>query len=144
MNCQLIDENVIEYLEKSLDKDTTSAFESHLNQCTHCEELVKNVRLTYNLIDQPLKIQAGPEFVGKTIARLNKPEPKVISIFYNVLKPIAVAASIGFGILIGNGEMSILKNSDEIISTESTALGLASPTDYSVWQSLNESYGSED
>ena len=68
----------------------------------------------------------------------------VIPIIYNALKPIAVAASIALGIIIGNGELTVLDNNSISGEDQDYTFTAATPSDYSVWQSFEEDYGNED
>ena len=60
-----------------------------------------------------------------------------------VLKPLAVAASIALGIMIGKGELDILTNQENDIELASENISLVMPADYSVWATINEDDGSE-
>lgn len=144
MNCHFINEHLINYLDDQLDQSSRQEFTEHLNNCSACRDLVTEVGLTYKLVSEPQDIIVSEQFVDNTISRLNKKEARIIPMFYNALKPIAVAASIALGIIIGNGELTILDN--EIITGEDQeyTLSVASPSDYSVWQSFEEDYGNED
>ena len=144
MNCQFVDNHLIEFLEEGLESRSYNDIKNHLAECSSCRQLVDDVSKTYALADKPATIKASDDFTEKTIRRLNKPEAKVVSLVYQVLKPIAVAASIGLGILIGNGELSILEMNEVSVQDNSDLMGLASPSDYSVWQPLSEEYGNED
>jgi hypothetical protein len=63
--------------------------------------------------------------------------------FSTVLKPLAIAASIALGIMIGNGEIDVLNitvDDTEIISENFTPV---LPADYSLWITMNDDNGSE-
>ena len=142
MNCQFINEHVIDYLDENLNRDEIARFESHLSGCNECRDLVKEIRLTYELASVPTMLKVSENFVEATVDRLFKKEAKVLPIFYRVIKPLAVAASIALGVIIGNGELTVLNNSaynDE----ESVVLTITNGADFSVWQSFENDYGSE-
>ena len=143
MSCQFINDNIINFLEHKLGESDLDKFNSHLATCNSCQHVITEVQLTYHFAKKPVNFRISDDFVENTIARIKKPETRVIDLVYNVLKPIAVAASIGLGILIGNGELSMLENNIEYTEEESIVLSVAAPSDYSLWQSLDESYGNE-
>jgi predicted anti-sigma-YlaC factor YlaD len=143
MDCHFINENIIDYLEHQLNDSDKMAFDAHLNSCKTCSRLVADVGQTYQLAKPPKDLKISPDFVESTLRRVNKKETRIVPLLYQALKPIAVAASIGLGILIGNGEMSIL-NSNSYSEDETLYLSTTTSSDYSVWQTLEEDYGSED
>ena len=144
MNCQVIEEHLIEYIEGTLDPTLVEVYKKHLSSCQNCTNILFEVKKTYAILAKPIRITTNSTFTEETIERLNKKDAKVIQLFYQALKPIAVAASIGFGILIGNGELSVLSTSDSITETDNYIMSSTTPTDYSVWQSFNEEYGNQD
>ena len=143
MNCHFINDNIIAYLEQELSKSNTALFDNHLAKCETCQQLVTEVQLTYQLAVKPKDFGVSESFVEETINRMNRPEARIIPMIFQALKPIAVAASIGLGILIGNGELSVL-HSAEYGDEESLVVDITDTSVFSVWQSLEEDYGNED
>jgi predicted anti-sigma-YlaC factor YlaD len=144
MDCQFINENVIDYLEKQLSREDLEKFEAHLADCKGCQQLVADIRLTYMLAVKPQDFRVSENFVDKTVARVKRNEARLVPLVYRVLKPLAVAASIGFGILIGNGELAILDSNLDYAQDETIVLTVSTPSNYSVWQTLEEDYGTQD
>lgn len=144
MKCDFINENILDYLDDQLDPESRESFEDHLSQCHSCQNLVSEIRLTYQLVTEDRQLSIGESFVEDTISRLHKKEARVIPMLSNVIKPIAVAASIALGIIIGNGELSVLSSNSIVSEEEQLSLSVATPSDYSVWQNLEEEYGNED
>lgn len=144
MDCQFINENIIDYLEKELNPEDQMKLASHLESCPSCQHLVNEVRLTYQLAARPPAFQISEDFVDQTILRLHKKEARIIPLVYQALKPIAVAASIGLGIMIGNGELSVLNSTGSNTLEDALVLSVSTPASYSVWQTLEEDYGSKD
>jgi predicted anti-sigma-YlaC factor YlaD len=142
MNCQLINENIIDYLEGNLANREQAKFENHLSGCANCQALVNTIGITYSLARKPDELKVSNDFVDETINRLYRKEARVVAMFYTVLKPMAVAASIGLGIIIGNGEVSLLQNTN-YSEQEAIVMSLTNGSDYSVWQSFEEDYGNE-
>lgn len=143
MDCQFINDNIIAYLERQLSKSDAEIFDEHLTTCNTCQQLVAEVELTYQTARKPAEFQVRVNFVDETINKMNKKEGRIIPLIYQALRPIAVAASIGLGILIGNGELVVL-DSAEYDEDESLVVDITYPENYSVWQSLEEDYGNED
>ena len=142
MDCQFINENLISYLEGALIPDDLDKFKAHLAQCDSCKRLVQEVGKTYLLAEKPADFSVNEDFAEQTLARWQQGESRLVPL-YRVLKPIAVAASIGLGILIGNGELSILNSNNNSTQDEALVMSVSAPTEYSVWQTFEEDYGSE-
>lgn len=138
MNCKNINDSLISYLEGSLEKSELKEFSSHIKSCDECYHVLNEVNKTYRLIDIKRKINVSDDFYQSTLSNLKKDKKtRIRNIFYNAVKPIAVAASIGLGILIGNGEL-IIQSSPIIEDTEIGDLMTPStPSAFSVWESLD-------
>ena len=144
MDCKIISNNILFYLDNELVEDERIKFDSHLEACPHCKSLFESVASTYKLIAVENQMAANPFFFHKLKTKLEtKEEISAINIFSSVLKPLAIAASITLGIIIGNGELDILNISvddTEIISENFTPV---LPADYSLWITMNDDNGSE-
>ena len=144
MDCKIISNNILFYLDNELVEDERIKFDSHLEACPQCNSLFESVASTYKLISVENQVAANPFFYHKLKARLEtREESRVINIFNNVIKPLAVAASITLGVIIGNGELDLLNitvDDTEIISENFTPV---LPADYSLWITMNEDDGSE-
>ena len=144
MDCDKISNNIFFYLDNELSEEGRIKFEAHLNECPQCKALYENVGSTYKIIGLENQLQANPFFYHKLKTKLEtKEESRVINIFSAVLKPLAIAASIALGIMIGNGELDVLNitvDDTEIISENFTPV---LPADYSLWITMNDDNGSE-
>lgn len=144
MDCDKISNNIFFYLDNDLSEDGRIKYEAHLNACPQCKALYENVASTYKIIALENQMEANPFFYHKLKTKLEtKEESRVINIFSTVLKPLAIAASITLGIMIGNGELDVLnlaEDDTEIISKNFTPV---LPADYSLWITMNEDNGSE-
>ena len=144
MNCEDFAENIVFYLDGELSPAARKRFDHHKTSCPNCQALFTEVAATYQTIATAEEVPASPFFYHKLQARLAREQTtqqtgRVISL----LKPLAVAASIGLGIIIGNGELEMLLNQDNELEVAAQDATLATPADYSVWVTLNEDYGSE-
>ena len=144
MDCDKISNNIFFYLDNELSEERRIKFEAHLMECPQCKALYENVASTYKIIGLENQLAANPFFYHKLKTKLEtKEENRVINIFSTVLKPLAIAASIALGIMIGNGELDVLNitvDDTEIISENFTPV---LPADYSLWITMNEDNGSE-
>lgn len=144
MDCNKTSINIFFYLDNELSKDERIKFKAHLNECPQCNALYENVASTYKIIGLENQLKANPFFYHKLKTKLEtKEESRLINIFSTVLKPLAIAASIALGIIIGNGELDVLNivvDDTEIISENFTPV---LPADYSLWITMNEDNGSE-
>lgn len=144
MDCDKILNNILFYLDKELVEAEKIQFEKHLHECPQCKALYENVASTYKVITAENQVEASPFFYHKLITKLEtKEESRAINILSAVLKPIAIAASIALGILIGNGELDLLDIPDNEIELASESFTPVLPADYSLWMTMNEDNGSE-
>ena len=145
MDCDKFTELIIPYLDLELDTVRKSAFENHMEQCASCATLFRNVQLTYAIIDEERSIKASPDFYQKLVNELERDnKPKIISLLSTVLKPLAVAASVALGIMIGNGELEEVILSDTEFDVVSETITPIAPADFSIWVTMNENYGNQD
>jgi len=144
MNCDKFSENILSYIDDELTIEQTSEYGEHLAKCSSCQHLLTEISATYQLIEVEKNLPKNPFFYHKLKTQLQSTnQEKANNIFMNVLKPLAVAASIALGIMIGNGELDILSNQENDINLASEEIGLIMPADYSVWTTINEDDGSE-
>ena len=127
-----------------LSEDARVKFEAHIHECPQCKPLYENVASTYKIIALENQMEANPFFYYKLKTKLDTwEESRVINIFSTILKPLAVAASIALGIMIGNGELNVLNISTDDTEIISKSFTPVLPADYSLWITMNEDNGSE-
>ena len=144
MDCDKILNNILFYLDNELVETERVEFESHLHECPECKTLFNNVAATYKIITVENQVEVNPFFYHKLKTKLEtKQKSRVISIFSTILKPIAIAASVTLGIMIGNGELDVLNTPDNEIELASESFTPVLPADYSLWITMNEDNGSE-
>ena len=144
MDCDKILDNILFYLDNELTEAERIKFAAHLQECPQCKALYENVAAAYQIIEQEDQIEASPFFYHKLTTKLAaKDDSRIINILSAVLKPVAVAASITLGIIIGNGERTVLDVADDdtVVVTENFTPAL--PADYSLWITMNEEDGNE-
>jgi hypothetical protein len=144
MNCNNFSNNILPYIDKELSQEQSSVFSKHMNSCSTCKQLFDEISATYKLIEVENDMPKNPFFYHKLISKIqHQKQDQASNILMNVLKPLAVAASIALGIMIGNGELDILTNQENDIELASENISLVMPADYSVWATINEDDGSE-
>jgi len=142
MNCINISDSLTQYLDGNLGGSSLQVFSEHLKNCPDCLNLVNEVEASYKLLDSKSKIKVSSDFYETTLSSLNKDKNiRVRSIIYNVIKPIAVAASIGLGILIGNGELEVQSSSELQYEEIADLITAPTPATYSVWESIDTENG---
>ena len=144
MNCNNFSDYILPYIDQELTEEQSSMFTEHMNSCATCMQLFNEISATYQLIEIEKSVPKNPFFYHKVLSKIQHQKQDLASnILMSVLKPLAVAASIALGIMIGNGELDILTNQENDIELASENISLVMPADYSVWATINEDDGSE-
>ncbi|GEM_PF-4232139 len=143
MNCPEFAENIVFYLDEELPPASKEAFAAHRAACASCRQLFTAVAGTYQVIDQERQISVRPYFYQRLKTKMARTQQKQrTGTVVALLKPLAVAASIALGVIIGNGELELLFNQDnEWVTAEETSLVM--PAEYSVWVTMIDDDGSE-
>jgi len=139
MDCNEFSNNILFYLDGELSLKEVTRFEAHLANCDACKLIFDNIAAIYRVVNTEKELQPNPFFYHKLKIRLkNSRHHKTKKILFNVLKPLAVAASIALGIIIGNGDPSNLNTETNDIEIAVQDVALVTPADYSLWISMNE------
>ena len=142
MDCKIVTDNILFYLDKELDSEISKQFEEHLNQCVECQLLYQKIAGSYSTIEMVKNLNPDPFFYTRLSAQLEETkEKRGLQLFINALKPLAVAASIALGIIIGNGELELLAAPETEMDLASEEFVPVLPSDYSVWITMNEDNG---
>lgn len=119
----------------------TKAIEDHINQCIECRELLVILSSTYKLVDVENKWSASPSFYPGLIEKKMKLKSiGVTSLAMKFIRPLAVAASISLGVIIGNGELDLLLEQNAELELTESFTPLSAEV-YSVWALLNDDGG---
>ena len=100
MDCKIIENNIWEYIEGSLDETQQKEFAEHIAHCTACAAMEKGLRSSLLLIDQSKKKEADPFFYSRLEARMESAEQNSTSQIPYALR-YAMAASVAFIAIIG-------------------------------------------
>lgn len=129
-------------MDNELTSELVREFEAHKNECEECKVLFDQIRLSYAIIDREREFTVSDSFAQSILPKLQSQEnTKVVHLISNIMKPLAVAASIALGIIIGNGEVAVLIDSDDIVVEVSDVVIPGAPIDYSIWATINEDNG---
>jgi anti-sigma factor RsiW len=107
MNCNTTRKQLLLLAEGSLSKAEASAANSHLNACTPCRSLYREISATLATVPAAKSIEVDPWFAEKVVqqlTRLTEEKPveniKTVPLWY-YLRMIPVAASLALAIWIG-------------------------------------------
>ncbi len=100
MDCKIIENNIWEYIEASLDDRQQKQFAEHIKHCSACAALEKGIRSSLILIDDSKKKEIDPFFYSRLEARMEKaPQTSISRMPYSLR--YAMAASVAFIAIIG-------------------------------------------
>ena len=110
MNCQEAELLFIDHLDNTLSSQVSGELSQHIHNCASCSAQFAQLTATYRLIEQEKEMPVNPFFYTRVKARLEaEAQPKqLVTRLTQVLKPLAVAASIFIGLYIGSGEIAML------------------------------------
>jgi anti-sigma factor RsiW len=104
MSCRLVQKNLLEYIEDSLDFATSNEIKKHIESCSDCFNLYKNVQETYTSFEKMPKQDPGPYFSARVLARYEKWEAIETNSSHRILRilqPIAASVFILVGVSAG-------------------------------------------
>jgi predicted anti-sigma-YlaC factor YlaD len=108
MDCSFVKNNMINYLENVLEKDSRQSFEKHLKGCANCMQVFDGFNKTYSLLGKEMPIAADPLFYSNLSARINTKQVGVLTKqnVFNMLRAVAavllVAVCVASGVLLGS------------------------------------------
>jgi anti-sigma factor RsiW len=106
VNCKLIRNQLIGYLDDKIDNDRRKEIEAHLKDCSHCSEFLIRLEKVYNLINEEKQVQHDPYMFTRIMARLEDRKPVILRnrfrmAFQTVAYIAIIVTGIYSGILIG-------------------------------------------
>lgn len=110
MKCNIVNKNLIAYLEDALDSSKRQKIEEHLSSCKRCIVIFEQVKNTYALLDEKEEAAVNPFFFTRLEQKIENIErgniPFYRTIYFRLLKPalltLLVLLSIISGVLIGS------------------------------------------
>ncbi len=104
MKCREIHQNISSYINGSLSGQEFENFESHLETCTSCAQLLANVTSTLSSIDVRAQLQPNPYLYTRLIQEIeNRKQKGWIAGMQRILQPIAFVAILIIGVYLGIG-----------------------------------------
>jgi len=101
MDCNKVHKDLIFYLEGSLDERTTRSVEKHLDKCSDCAAFANMLRESLEVIEKEKNVHEDLHFADRVIAAMQEEKNETITIRLSVLRYIAAAAVIVFGVFTG-------------------------------------------
>jgi len=104
MDCQVCQKESDAYREGKLPGDTKTQIEAHLRTCKECEEGYKRQALADRIINQEKELLSNPFLLTRIMERIEDSESplfKPIPVYYRVLRPAIITASLAAAIFIG-------------------------------------------
>lgn len=105
MECSYRD-RIDDYSEGKLGKDEKLSFESHIDSCHECAELVSVQKLADRIIAEEKNSAPGFYLAGRIMSRIEDLERQSGSALIRILRPVVIsvsmAAAIFAGVLIGD------------------------------------------
>ncbi len=124
MKCKEIHHQINPYLSGLLDDKKRMLFESHLEECVLCKQLINEVNATIISADNEQRLQADPFLSTRLLQEIeNRKENRLLAKVQRILQPIAFVALLFIGAYLGIGlGNSFVSESDGIMITESETL----------------------
>lgn len=97
MRCEEVNKVIYSLAEGVLDDETRAMVNDHISSCTECSGLLSFMEGALSVIESDRRREPDNDFTERTIARLMKERSKFRYAQY-ILKPLAVAAAIIFGV----------------------------------------------
>lgn len=101
MKCKNIHNDLISYLEGSLDRDESVVVEKHLNSCDECREFSDILKETLGYIDIEKEVSVTPGFANKVLAKLDS-EVEEFNLRNRLMPVLTAAAVVLFAVFVGN------------------------------------------
>lgn len=106
MNCQIVQKNLIFFLEGELPETEMKAFQEHLNSCSECALFAEEMKLTLSILDSEKNPDINPFFYTRVKAKLEnqmEAQGQVMHrpVLARVLQPLAFSVILLLGIYGG-------------------------------------------
>lgn len=113
MDCSEVHINLISYIEGSLDKETAGAVSGHLDKCNECSAFMDMLRGSLAVIEQEKNVPANPGFTASIMAAMHRQQKDTGTVKLSVLRYIAAAAVIVFGVFTGINIARVVTGTDD-------------------------------
>lgn len=101
MECSKIHNDLIFFIEGSLDERRSAEIEQHLASCKECSAFADMLRASLGVIEEERNIPVDQGFADRIIAKVDSRERKQKTRTLSILRYVAAAAVIIFGVFTG-------------------------------------------
>ena len=101
MECSKIHNDLIFFIEGSLDERRSAEIEQHLASCRECSAFADMLRASLGVIEEERNIPVDQGFADRIIAEVDSRERKQKTRTLSILRYVAAAAVIIFGVFTG-------------------------------------------
>jgi len=107
MNCEFVQKNLTDIVEREFPPEMQKQIDAHLSSCHRCASLVEQFAQVWQGWEQPVRIEPSPAFWTKLQRRIRESEEKTSFIrpllvgWGRRLRPIAAMATVLIGVLAG-------------------------------------------
>ncbi len=124
MKCKEIHNQINPYLSGLLDDKKRELFESHIEACVLCKQLINEVNATIISADDEQRLQPDPFLATRLLQDIeNRKENRLFAKVQRILQPVALVALLFIGAYLGIGlGNSFVSESDGLTINESETL----------------------
>jgi len=105
MNCKLAQQNMLNYLDGTINKGMVKAFEEHVDSCSSCQNELQLLKPIYKQVEGELgEYVPNPYFAAKILAKLTEKREKPATIITQkgyILAVSLAAAAVVVGLFVG-------------------------------------------
>ncbi len=120
MECSKAHNDIIFYIEGSLDKKRSSAIKQHLDTCKNCSDFADKLRESLDVIEAEKKVSEDNDFADRVMAEVFVQGKKQNTYSLEILRYAAAAAIIIFGVFTGINIARLASGYDQEELTEMT------------------------
>jgi predicted anti-sigma-YlaC factor YlaD len=142
MDCKLIQNNLIGYVEQTLPIEVSANIKDHLGSCASCLRLYENVYSTYTSYSHIAKPAVNPFIYSRIEQKLHRkyqPEVAITPIWFRKVQPVAATVllfiGVSFGIYLGK---NLSKTALSVSKTERSEVLNAYASEYYITSTTDE------
>lgn len=123
MNCKLAQQNMLNYLDGTIDKGIVNAFEEHVGSCSSCRDELQLLKPVYMQVDSELHEYApNPYLAARVTAKLTEKheQPKAIITQKGYILAVSLAAAaVLVGLFVG---IQFVNSGSSLVEPEITTI----------------------
>ncbi|MFA6924359.1 MAG: hypothetical protein WC223_08910 [Bacteroidales bacterium] len=115
MNCKIVQNNLIFFATKELSQENEVQIKLHLNECSECSALYKQVAETINIIDVEKNEKVNPFLFTRINEKIkNNNLQEIIPVYYRLAHvfvfALIISAGLAAGIILGTKNANYFTN----------------------------------